>query len=149
MHPMAILGAVLGAAIGTCIWGAVAHYTGYEIGYLAWAVGGLVGAGAILWGGQGKSMGVLAACIAVLGILGGKAFSIYLGLKDGIAGALYAELRADAAAYAALPDSTDIRQFMIDHEYTTATAPEAVPAAELLYFIATRVPMLEKMEGRT
>lgn len=43
-------GGLLGGLIGAGIWVAIAHTTGYEIGWIAWGVGGLVGLGVRLLG---------------------------------------------------------------------------------------------------
>lgn len=145
MNPLAILGAVIGAAIGAGIWGAITHFTGYEIGYVAWAVGGLAGGGAVMLGGQGKTLGVLVAAIALLGMLGGKAVATHLSLKGDIAEVFYEEIRNDAAAFAAVDDEDGFRRFMVDHGYTEASTVGGISEEDLQYFLEARVPMLERL----
>ncbi len=68
------LGAVAGGALGAGLWAAVSYFTGYEIGWIAWAVGGLVGAG-MAWGAEGRGgqgAAVLAAAVALGAVLLGK-----------------------------------------------------------------------------
>lgn len=75
---------VLGGAVGVGVWAAIAHFTGYEVGFVAWAVGGLVGVAAIL-GAQGRgstSLGVMTAVIAVGAILAGKLVGAHLLIED-------------------------------------------------------------------
>jgi len=69
-----IVGGVIGGLIGAAAWAAVVFFTNREFGLVAWAVGGLVGAGVRL-GAKGTLnivTGVAAAIIAVASIAGGK-----------------------------------------------------------------------------
>ena len=70
----AILGGSIGGLIGAVIWAAVTHYSGYEISWIAWGIGGLVGVGVRLGtsGSGGISHGGTAAIIALVAVLGGK-----------------------------------------------------------------------------
>jgi hypothetical protein len=75
MKTFACIGAGLAAAlIGAAAWGALAYFAGIEAGMLAWAIGLLVGGAFFLVGQRRGSVGrgVLAACIAILGIGAGK-----------------------------------------------------------------------------
>ena len=40
-----IIGGALGGLIGAVIWAGISYFTGYEIGWIAWGVGGMVGLG--------------------------------------------------------------------------------------------------------
>ena len=63
---------ILGGVAGAVLWGLIAAFTGYEIGWIAWGIGALVGAG-VAWGTEGGTVpGVMAVVISVLAILGGK-----------------------------------------------------------------------------
>lgn len=73
----ALIGSVVGGAAGAAIWAAVGFYTGYEVGWIAWAVGVLAGAGAmvganLLGGGPSTGTGVLAAIVALAAVGVGK-----------------------------------------------------------------------------
>ena len=72
MKAHVLLGAVAGAVIGAVIWAAVTAGTGYEVGYVAWGVGILVGMGAKLLGGEGVPTGIACAVLALLSIFSGK-----------------------------------------------------------------------------
>ncbi|MBX3451356.1 MAG: hypothetical protein KF777_17445 [Planctomycetaceae bacterium] len=69
---------LLGGAIGAAIWVAVGYLTQYEIGWIAWGVGFLVGVGVLfganLGGGEDDSslQGVLAAVLAIGCVVGAK-----------------------------------------------------------------------------
>ena len=70
----AVIFSVLLASIGSFAWALLAKYTGYEIGYLAWGIGGLAGAGVLMSGAEKcRKLGVIAAVVAVCAIIGGKA----------------------------------------------------------------------------
>ena len=77
-----IIGAVIGGAIGAAIWAAVAHFTGYEIGFLATGVGAICGIGAVIGaGGDGNAWsGTVAVVVAIISIITGKTIvnSIYV-----------------------------------------------------------------------
>lgn len=70
----ALIGGVVGGGIGAAIWAAIAYFAGVEVGWIAWAVGGLAGAGSSIGarGHAGTTTGGLAAAAAVLAILAGK-----------------------------------------------------------------------------
>ena len=77
-----VLGGILGGALGAVLWAAVAVLTNYEIGWIAWAVGGMVGYG-VARGNRGvthspKAAGALAVFITLLSIPAGKYATIQL-----------------------------------------------------------------------
>lgn len=69
-----LIGGVVGGIIGAAIWAIISKATGYEIGWIAWGVGGLVGIGVAVGAGDRTSegKGIAAAVIALLAVLGGK-----------------------------------------------------------------------------
>lgn len=67
-----------GAFLGALIWAGIAYATGMEIGYVAWAVGGLAGGGMLLGGGRGVGHAGIAAVLALVGIFGGKYYGTSL-----------------------------------------------------------------------
>ncbi len=69
-----ILGGALGGLLGAVLWAAISQWTGYEVGWIAWGLGGLVGLG-VHFGGKrsgGVAAGGTAVILAVAGILAGK-----------------------------------------------------------------------------
>lgn len=80
----AIIGGGIGGLIGAAIWAAVSHFSGYEIAWIAWGIGGLVGLGVLLGtrGEGGKVHGATAAVIAVAAVVGGKWASVRLDLNE-------------------------------------------------------------------
>lgn len=71
---MALVGGIIGGVIGAAVWAGISYSTNHEIGWIAWGVGFVVGAGVRL-GAQdwdGAVPGMLAVVLAVLAVLGGK-----------------------------------------------------------------------------
>lgn len=70
----AVVGGVVGGLVGGAVWAALVYLTDYEIGYVAWGVGLLVGLGVRLGADdlEGFVPGVLAASLAILAVCGGK-----------------------------------------------------------------------------
>ena len=66
----AVIGGVLAAVIGGLIWAAIAITTGYEIGYVAWAIGGLAGIGVVLFakGKKGVAQSAYAKRVTLNGL---------------------------------------------------------------------------------
>ncbi len=102
----AIIGGSIGGLIGAVIWAAVTFYSGWEISWIAWGIGGLVGVGVRLGtgGSGGISHGGTAAIIALVAVLGGKwtavrfELSAFMAADDAplsvIAGTIVAEREA-------------------------------------------------------
>ncbi len=85
-HRKAVVGGLLGGALGAILWALVVHFTQYEIGWIAWAVGGMVGYGVAL-GNRGtayapKPAGILAVVITLLAIAGGKFLAVQVAFLD-------------------------------------------------------------------
>ncbi len=65
-----IAGAI-GGAIGAAIWVAVGHFTSYEVGWIAWGIGALVGIAVRKAAGEidGPAPGVVAGATAIIAVL--------------------------------------------------------------------------------
>lgn len=78
----ALIGAAVGGLVGAAIWAAVAYYTNFEIGWIAWGIGVLAGFGAIL-GAKSEgdtATGGIAAVAAIAGIAAGKFGAIHFAV---------------------------------------------------------------------
>jgi hypothetical protein len=63
----------VGGLIGAMLWAGLAYATGFQIGIMAWVVGGLVGVSVcIVKNDEGTGPGLVAGAVAVFAILGGK-----------------------------------------------------------------------------
>jgi hypothetical protein len=80
----AVVGALVAGTIGSVAWAFLLLEMNTEYGVLAWAVGGLVGLGALL--GSGRKIrpmnGVIAALVAVLSVFGGKYYAVHDGFTN-------------------------------------------------------------------
>lgn len=102
VFPALIAGGVA-ALVGGGIWAAVVTLTSFEVGYVAWGIGLLVGiAMAAATPSRDHAMGVLAVLLAVVGLGVGKALIVYFAVQpSSLAGEIMAdqEWMAQAAAY--------------------------------------------------
>ena len=83
MTKCALMGGVAGL-VGAAVWAALAYFSGHEIGWIAWGIGGLVGL-TVLKTADGENSfktGALAALISVLAILGGKFAATHFLVED-------------------------------------------------------------------
>ncbi len=88
-----LVAALVAGAVGAAIWAAVTHFTGYEVGFVAWGVGLLVGIGMFAGAGNnaGMATGVVAAVVAIAAVLGGKYATVHLAVEQ-FAGAMNHEM---------------------------------------------------------
>jgi uncharacterized membrane protein len=73
---IAVLAGVVAAVVGAIAWAAVTVTTEYQIGYMAIAVGFIVGFAVRLGKGVDKVFGIIGAILALLGCVLGNVFSI-------------------------------------------------------------------------
>lgn len=84
-----VVGGLIGAAAGIAIWVLVGHFTHYEVGWIAWGIGFLVGLGvryAAHLGGEDASLakGLFSAALALVAVLTAK-FLVFSLLVAGTA----------------------------------------------------------------
>jgi hypothetical protein len=84
---MGLVGGVIAMLLGAIIWGAIAYFTGYQIGWLAIGVGFLVGIG-IRYLGKGRLaiFGISGAVLALIGCVLGNliAYSGLIAREEGM-----------------------------------------------------------------
>lgn len=152
--------ALIAGALGAAAWAALAIYANFEVGYLAWGIGALVGFATVRFGGFGQPMGVAAAIISVASIFGGKYLAAGAGKADYVDGlveehasrenyeSVMAELRVDVADIANLPETPtddEIGVFMREHNY--CSDPEAGASAdEIKRFRTKQIPYLRTLD---
>ncbi len=115
------IGGVLGGLIGAALWAAVTHFSGWEIGWIAVAIGGLVGLGVQI--GTGRQGGIgpagTAAIIALAAVLGGK----------------WAAVRIEVSA------------FLADDDATVSALADIVVAEREEAGTPVRMPSIESVES--
>lgn len=141
----AILGPLLGALAGAVTWAILARFFRIELGWVAWAIGGLVGLGARV-GNTPASIesGLLCALLALVTIGVGKVGAIKATPPTAVRDAVYERLQpkdhdkamADARSYTALDRKNDeaVRNWMFAHGHTKAESPEAITDEQLEAF---------------
>jgi hypothetical protein len=83
---LGVLGSIIGAVLGAATWCLIAVLTNYEVGIIAWVLGGLAGLGMALGYRQARTAaGITAAVIAVLGIAGAKVMIFSYMEREGLA----------------------------------------------------------------
>lgn len=108
-----LMGAILsgvGAAIGAVVWAVIAIMSGFEIGWLAIGVGALAGYGMLLgYPARNTRAGLVAACMAIFGMVLGKMFIFVFVLRALITG--------DTS-------NIDIQRMIVAHHLTEARLDE-------------------------
>ncbi|MGE0481118.1 MAG: hypothetical protein AB7Q17_11665 [Phycisphaerae bacterium] len=157
---LALIAGFAGGILGAALWALLSRLTSLEIGYVAWAVGLLVGLGATRGGGAGPVMGGAAAAIALAAIVAGKLSTVYLALpvamrelyQEDRVGELTAEQHAawvaDAAGFAALRGPDEHARFMLDHGFTPMQSAAEITAGELDAFRRITVPVLRALHAQ-
>jgi hypothetical protein len=90
----ALIGGLVASLIGGAIWAGIVIVATLEIGWAAWGVGALVGlAMARLTPTRGHAIATLAALIAAIGLVAGKALIVAFGTPS----AITKDIKADSA----------------------------------------------------
>ena len=147
--PRAIMAAGAAALAGALVWMGIAVVFDYEIGLVAWAIGGLVGFASAVTGARGSAAGAMCAAMALAAIIGGKflAFQTFqASLADMMQGeemwagdemqAWFEEVQVDAELYMGLDGSESaLRQFMLERNYTEGYSVEEITDEEIEAFL--------------
>jgi hypothetical protein len=80
----AILAGLVAAIVGGVVWGLIVKWTDYEVGFVAWGIGFLVGLAVVTAtrGARGPVFQVVAILCALLGIVVGKYLSFVWVLQE-------------------------------------------------------------------
>jgi hypothetical protein len=80
----AVLAGVVAAILGAVVWGLIVKWTDYEVGFVAWGIGFLVGIAVLAGtrGARGLVFQVVAVLCALLGIVLGKYLSFAWVLQE-------------------------------------------------------------------
>ena len=129
-----------GALIGAALWAGIAYATGFEIGYVAWAIGGLVGGGMVLGGGRGVAHAGIAAALALVGIFAGKYYGTSMLIEHQLKQldamfdrSAFEQMREMAMDAPAMPGGELAVEYVDDTEPGDATAEELQQLAEAEY----------------
>ena len=152
---IAFIASAVAAIVCALICKLLALSSGFQFGLLAWAIGGAVGATAVIAGGRGNVTGGFCAALALLAIFGGKYMIMSDQHRDFTAiltsdestkhiSQIYEQTNQEAREFATIDKSdSSVKQFMIDHDYTEADALLFVTDSELKTFRDEIQPWLE------
>jgi len=148
MAPRALAGALGGGLLGAFIWAAITALTGFEVGYVAWGVGFLVGGGAAWLGGSGNTSGVICASLAIASIFVGKMMAIQFGAPAEIRRQItpeltqerFAEFKLAAEDFSKLTSEEQYPAFILEHGYTEASSVETISEEDISAFNSFHIP---------
>ncbi len=159
LNAKAIAAAAGAAVVGALVWKIIAVSFGYEVGLVAWAIGGAVGFVAASMGSRGMQAGIVCGVLAFGAIALGKywaAQAVIDEVQQGISEVLgddtdvgdwYQEFVEDAQVLRGVSDSdASIRQYMVDRGYTEAVNADAVTSEELSEFREVFEPDLRNFD---
>ncbi len=158
LSPAAIVAAAVTALVGAWVWKFVGVTFEYELGLIAWGIGGAVGFAAAAMGSHGMQAGIICSVLALGSIVIGKYWT-YSAFVDEFETALtevtqddgemqdyYEEQLADARRYVQGSDNDDfVRSFMVERGYTYETSAGQISDAELQDFREYIAPALVDM----
>ena len=147
-----VTGAVIGALIGAVIWAGISIVTGYEVGIVAWGLGGLVGFGAVIFKGEGLGLGALCAVLTLMSIFGGKMIAtdwiIENEVKEYMADTFdqegYEAAIFEASLFAMLGED-EYPEFMLDWGYTQALDIGEITQVEVEEFSNWAEPAMQEL----
>ena len=101
-----ILGGLVGGGIGALIWVVVGYASGYEIGWIAWGVGFLAGAGVRAAAGEtnGYGPGIAAASVAIGSVLVAKYLVVFFLVQNAMAEVSQPEPTSNSAVISSIAD---------------------------------------------
>lgn len=146
-----LVAASIAAFVGALAWKFIAVTFNYELGMVAWAIGGLIGAAAVYYGAEGENAGYLCGVLALVAILGGK-YLVASAFTESYFNDIQSEMSQedlDAAAtgmrdmaqlvQTALENDDNLREFLVEYEYVPETHPDEISQ----YVVDTQREQLE------
>lgn len=146
-----MIGAFLGGTVGALAWAATVYFTGYEIRYVAVAVGALAGLGSrVIGGGRDYHLGLFASACALVAILAGQFFAAQAYLDKTISVELakmeYENRLEQARDAESLRTEDDYKEFLAARksELFKPVAPESITSKAVVEFQTAELPGLKK-----
>jgi hypothetical protein len=129
-----VIGAAVAGLVGMIIWTVLIVVTDREIGWVAWGVGGLVGAGAKMFGrGESDGIGLAAAGAALIAILLGQFLATRHAMNrftDTLQKMAYEEHVAYAKEAVAAQGDAQIRTLLAKQEVDEDETPDPATVSE-------------------
>jgi len=147
------IGAVVAALVGMMVWYLIIKVINFEIGIIAWGLGGVVGiACRTLGGGYSQTLGFIAGACALVAIVGGEylatksAFDAY---ADEFIETSYQSQLGFAQRATEAKDDQELKAILADYysEEGAILSPEDIAAEDLQEFKDAGLPGLEAFVG--
>ena len=148
------------AFAGSAVWALLVIYAHYEIGLLAWGIGGAIGAAMLFAKARGNLLAVFAGALALLSIGTGKHMAFRTLVREELTKRQTLEQTAEGldglrtlsetwAKLGSAPTDEQIRDFVKEHQLDVADVKEfrADVVPELQWFLDTK-PTLEQWRSR-
>lgn len=153
----ALLGIGFAAVVGALLWYFVAVTFDYELGLLAWGIGGMVGYAAVMLGGRGEMCAIMCGGFALLSIVGGKYLAVQ-GWQYQIKQEILATYQGDdmrpiydremenAKRFkTAVVDDNSQREFIVANGYVVVQDTSELTQEDIDFFNRVTAPRLDKM----
>ncbi len=150
---------VVAAVLGALLWMFVAVTFNYELGLIAWLIGGAIGFAAVMAGARGQQVAIVCAILTIMAIFGGKYMATVSFISEASAAittggelngvdlkSVYEETQADAVQFSAMvTDDASLREFIVQRGYSDAEDAASVTDEELAWFRENEQPGLQQM----
>jgi hypothetical protein len=148
---------IIAALLGAILWKFIAVTFNYELGLIAWLIGGAIGFAAAIGGARGHNTAIACAILALLAIFGGKFLTASYFISEATAAvttstefdgvdlkSMFNKTQKDAIQFSAtVTDDKSLRQFMAQQGYSNSTHAESVTDEEVAWFKENEQPALE------
>ena len=152
-----IIAGIVAAVLGALLWKGIVVAFEYELGLIAWAIGGAIGFAVAFTGSKGQASGVMCGVLALVAILGGKYMvieSFRAELTDIVSSAsveltaVYDAQVEEAKAFSKdVTDEQSLRQFIVDYEYSDSYEVKGVTVDEIAYFKESMEPSFDALNN--
>ena len=153
---------VIMAILGATAWYLISVKLNFELGLIAWFIGGGIGLAAMVSGSHSQSVGAICALLVVLAVLGGKyaaalehnaEMQAFLDSTSGQQAvdfrSIYEEEMKDARLFAKVAANKDsLKHFMAMQGYSESYRASRVTDEELDYFRENTAPRLSDLAKR-
>jgi hypothetical protein len=152
-----MIASAMAAVLGALLWMFIAVQFDYELGLIAWLIGGAIGFSAAMFNSRGETAGIICGVLALLSIFGGKylAYDTFIEEWTQVSSApeqtsqfrmLYDEEVSMARMYVSqVKDEDSRREFMVNFGYSDSTNVNKVTRDELNFFEQEIAPQLTQI----
>ncbi len=147
------------AVLGALLWKFVAVTFNYELGLIAWLIGGAIGFAAVMAGARGQQAAMVCALLAIMAIVGGKYMATVSFISEASAAistnqeinsmdlkSFYEKTQADAVQFSTtVTDDASLRDFIVQRGYSDSEDAASVTDEEIAWFKQYEQPGLEEM----